>query len=106
MNLVFENKDSDKRFCEALYESKVVQNWLVNRLTAYQPVDAKQHTLEIGLDPWVKTEKPSFVWAIYSVKTDIHGNPKSGGEYDSIINGGLIYRGKNEDGNDTYSSHT
>ena len=100
MNLKYTEKMSEKAFVEALEESKVVQNWLINRLTGYINVKG-QVTLEIGIDPWTKTEKPSFGWAIYSCPVDSYGEPVHPAEFTGIINGGLIYRGE---GN--YSSHT
>lgn len=104
MNLKYSDKKSEFAFKEALYESSVVQNWLVNKLTGYSLED-KIVTLEIGIDPWTKTEKTSYVWAIYAQEID-----KDSGwvkpELIGTINGGLIYRGKNDKDVDTYSSHT
>ena len=100
MNLKYSEKTSERAFVEALEESKVVQNWLLNRLTGYINVN-DQVTLEIGIDPWTKTDKPSFCWAIYSQPIDDYGKPVQPVELKGIINGGLIYRGE-----DNYSSHT
>ena len=100
MNLIYSNRTSEKEFVEALYNSKVVQNWLINRLTGYNETE-KQVTLEIGIDPWTKTEKTSFVWAIYSQPVDVNGDAIRDSESKFIINGGLIHRGE-----ENYSSHT
>ncbi|MHA1220155.1 MAG: hypothetical protein ACTSQB_00300 [Candidatus Heimdallarchaeota archaeon] len=100
MNLIFSNKKSDIEFTEALDNSSVVQNWLINRLGGYQNVKGKV-VLEIGIDPWSKTEKTSFVWAIYACHVDEHYELINGKNFEHIINGGLIHRGE-----DNYSSHT
>ena len=99
MNLIFSDKLSDDTFCDALEDSQVVKNWLLNRLTNYTN-NKSRVTIEIGIDPWTKTEKPSFNWAIYWQKTDGYGQIIDT-ELNHIINGGLIYRG-----DDNYSSHT
>ena len=99
MNLVFTDKISDVAFCDALEDSQVVKNWLLNRLTNYTN-NLNKVTMEIGIDPWSKTEKPSFNWNIYWREIDSYGLT-IGEECNHIINGGLIYRG-----DDNYSSHT
>lgn len=100
MNLKFTDKTSEISFTNALKESKVVQNWLINKLSDYQKVSV-QVTLEIQIDPWTKTEKPSYNWSIYSQKIDDYGLPINKDEFKGILNGGLIHRGDNN-----YSSHT
>lgn len=99
MNLVFTDKLSDDAFSDALEDSQVVKNWLLNRLTNYTN-NKNSVSIEIGIDPWTKTEKPSFNWAIYWQEVDGYGQVINQ-EYNHIINGGLIYRG-----DDNYSSHT
>jgi len=106
MNLKYSDKKSEAAFTEALYESSVVQNWLINRLTGYDQLKKCQVTLTIGIDPWSKTDKTSYVWAIYKQELDDNENLIPDQALSVIINGGLIYRGKNEKGVDTYSSHT
>lgn len=99
MNLKYSDKDSEREFHDALEGSPVVRNWLINRLLAYS-YDDRQATLEIGVDPWTKTEKTSFSWAIYTQPMDDYG-VIAGAQLTGVINGGLIYRG-----DDNYSSHT
>lgn len=99
MNLIFSDKMSDDAFCEAVEESQVAKNWLINRITGYHE-NKNRVTLEIGIDPWTKTERPSFNWAIYWQEVDGYGQVINE-EFNHIINGGLIYRGE-----DNYSSHT
>lgn len=100
MNIKFTTKQADSAFNQALIDSQVVKNWFMNRVTGYDNVEA-QVTLEINIDPWTKTEKPSFDWAIYSQPIDEYGLVENGNTFKNIINGGLIYRG-----DDNYSSHT
>jgi len=100
MNLKFSKKEADTAFTEALYNSQVVKNWLVNKMSSYESVD-NQVTLEIDIDPWTKTELPSFGWAIYSQEIDNYGQVIKESEFKPLINGGLIHRGE-----DQYSSHT
>ena len=100
MNLKFSNKESDEKFCDALYESTVVRNWLVQKLSSYNNINGKV-TLEIGIDPWTKTEKTSYNWAIYTEETDEYGIVAPGKDAEFLINGGLIHRGE-----ENYSSHT
>ena len=101
MNVVFLNKMADIAFTKALNNSQVVKNWIACKMSDYCGVE-DQVTLEIDIDPWIKTELPSFNWAIYSQKIDNYGQVlNSEVEFEHIINGGLIYRGENN-----YSSHT
>ena len=100
MNIKFTNKMADVAFTQALNDSTVVKNWLENKMLGYCSVE-NQVTLEIDIDPWSKTELPSFVWAIYSQKIDTYGQLIKEDEYKPLINGGLIYRGEQN-----YSSHT
>ena len=104
MNLKYSNKASEIAFVEAFNETSVVRNWLIQKLGCYC-LETEQSTLEIMIDPWSKTEKPSFAWGIYKEEMDEYG-VISGSEKVGIINGGLIYRGKSDNDIDTYSSHT
>ncbi len=96
MNLILSNPETDSAFNEALTSSQVVRNWLIGKLGAYISEDNKEYFIEITIDPWTKTDKPSFTWDIY-----YHTSEDINAEYHSVMNGGLIYRG-----NDNYSSHT
>lgn len=100
MNLKFNSKEADEQFCDALYSSSVVQNWLINKLTGYNNVTGSV-TLEVGIDPWTKTEKTSFDWCIYTEEVDEYGVIVPGKDAEFLINGGLIHRGEQN-----YSSHT
>lgn len=96
MNLILSNPETDSAFNEALSNSQVARNWLINKLGSYISEDNKEYFLEVMIDPWTKTDKPSFCWDIY-----YHTPDDSDAEYHSVMNGSLVYRG-----NDNYSSHT
>ena len=100
MNVIFDCKKSQTAFIEALDESQVVKNWLLSKLLSYMN-NPNMMNLHIGIDPWTKTEKPSFTWAISQQAVDSYGVVKNPTEFKRVINGGLIYRGDNN-----YSSHT
>lgn len=100
MNLLFTDTKANVAFSTALNESQVVRNWITQKLGTYIIAD-KKVTMEVMIDPWTKTEKPSYAWAIYSEEVDGYGLVISGCEKKHILNGGLIYRG-----DDNYSSHT
>jgi len=105
MNIIFSNKETDVSFSEALANSKSVQTWIVNRMIGYN-THSEKVTLEICIDNFTKGDLDSYDWAIYSQPMDSYGIVLPLTEKNFIINGGLIYRGLDNDGEHSYSSHT
>lgn len=105
MDIKFSNKESDVSFSEALANSKAVQVWIVNRMIGYN-THSEKVTLEICIDNFTKGDLDSYDWAIYSQPMDNYGIVSPQADKRPIINGGLIYRGLDNDGDHSYSSHT
>jgi len=103
MNVEFSNIASSAAFTIALQNSPEAKNWIMNIMEGYISEDHK-YTLEIMLDPWGNDKKKDFAWGIHCHKVDEYNAIV--GETFHIINGGLIYRGLDEDGKWKYSSHT
>ena len=103
MNVEFSNIASSTAFTIALQNSPEAKNWLMSKMEGYIS-ENNRYTLKIMLDPWGTDKEKDFCWGVYHNKVDEYNEIV--GEQFLVINGGLIYRGLDEDGKWKYSSHT